>query len=1096
MSLEITLFSNSFYIEQPQGIVGWIGWVALLGLTVLLLWRWQLYNKRWGSAQWVAFIVLLFLLPLTNLFLIVRLPASGAMPPPDTLVDPQGPAWVVFAALPWVLAAGLLGAAPAAVFGMISGVLLGLWETHSPFTLLEFALLAAVLGAAFQQRYRTVSFRLLRQPLFTTLLLAVIYPLLLGVNTLLVTGGDLASRVDYALTRAQYDSLAVGAELLLAGLIAQIVSWMLPGLWVTHEPLKPSPAETRLQTRLMTSIAPLVLMLIIALVLGDWIVAGSAARGMLRDRMSSSAEIAVESLPYFMATGQGLIQRIASDPVWIEGSLADKDALLEESLRVVPFFNQLFLLDNLGQPISGYPVPDFYMAAVSAEERSAIDLALSGVPFQSYTIPPVDAGTAAWVSYIALVQDQVGMSHGILIGRSDLSINPFTKPALTSLASLANVEGEGILLDKDGRILYHSQGMGVMQLYLGKTTEQADFFDDTGSDGTRRLVYSQPVQGMPWRVVISVPARQAQQLALQIAAPLLGMIAAAFLISAVLLYFALRFVTASLRNLALEANRISGGDLAHPLVVRGEDEVGRLSAAFEHMRSTLKERLDELNRLLVVSQGVASSLEISEAVQPVLDSALGTGACSARVVLSPEAVPETDGSTLPATRFWSGSSAEVYASLDEQVMGLTRRQERLILTNFTRTHVLNFAPTMPPPAAILSLPLRHENLYYGILWLVYDKPHRFGDDELRFLTTLAGQAALAAANARLFSNAEIGRQRLAAILDSTPDPVLVTDHLNRVLLTNPAAWQVLGLQVGAGEGRPIEEVTQLADLVRLLRTFSEERMSAEIGLPDGKIYLATASTVKAEGRLVGRVCILRDITHFKELDALKSEFVATVSHDLRSPLTLMRGYATMLEMVGALNEQQVGYVRKIVASVESMTRLVTTLLDLGRIEAGVDLQLEMVPVHDVVERVTGALQLQATQKQLSLSVEFAPQTTPLVEADHALLQQALHNLLENAIKYTPSGGKVTLRVSPRQDRLLFEVSDTGIGIAPVDLPRLFEKFYRTGNKDAKKQSGTGLGLAIVRSIAERHSGRVWVESQLGKGSTFYFAIPFRQEEEK
>jgi signal transduction histidine kinase len=147
---------------------------------------------------------------------------------------------------------------------------------------------------------------------------------------------------------------------------------------------------------------------------------------------------------------------------------------------------------------------------------------------------------------------------------------------------------------------------------------------------------------------------------------------------------------------------------------------------------------------------------------------------------------------------------------------------------------------------------------------------------------------------------------------------------------------------------------------------------------------ASATSVLAEGQRMGRVCVLRDVTHFKELDALKSDFVSTVSHDLRSPLTLMRGYATMLEMVGELNEQQTGYVRKIVSGVESMSRMVNNLLDLGRIEAGVGLQVEMISVHDVIERVVGALQLQAAQKRIQLTYEIPTQTIPLIEADQAL----------------------------------------------------------------------------------------------------------------
>jgi two-component system NtrC family sensor kinase len=175
-----------------------------------------------------------------------------------------------------------------------------------------------------------------------------------------------------------------------------------------------------------------------------------------------------------------------------------------------------------------------------------------------------------------------------------------------------------------------------------------------------------------------------------------------------------------------------------------------------------------------------------------------------------------------------------------------------------------------------------------------------------------------------------------------------------------------------------------------------------------------------------------------------------------------------------------------------MSRLINNLLDLGRIESGVGLQLEMINIREVVDRVIGSLQLQAAQKKIQLSYEFPGQALPPLEADQALLQQALHNLVENAIKYTRSEGKVHVRVRAQPIGVVFEVSDNGIGISPVDQPRLFEKFYRGAQHGSKEQRGTGLGLAIVRSIAERHGGRVWAESQLGKGSTFYLALPARQ----
>jgi signal transduction histidine kinase len=199
-------------------------------------------------------------------------------------------------------------------------------------------------------------------------------------------------------------------------------------------------------------------------------------------------------------------------------------------------------------------------------------------------------------------------------------------------------------------------------------------------------------------------------------------------------------------------------------------------------------------------------------------------------------------------------------------------------------------------------------------------------------------------------------------------------------------------------------------------------------------------------------------------------------------------------MVGELNEQQQSYVRKIITGVENMSRLVNNLLDLGRIELGVGLQVETIPIRDTVEHVISTLQLQATQKQIQLTLEVAQSLPLFMEADQALLHQAIYNLVENALKYTPEGGRVTVRLRPEGESVVFEIQDTGIGIAPSDLPRLFEKFYRARQREARAQHGSGLGLAIVRSIAEQHGGKVWVESELGKGSTFYLQIPLKQKQ--
>ena len=294
-------------------------------------------------------------------------------------------------------------------------------------------------------------------------------------------------------------------------------------------------------------------------------------------------------------------------------------------------------------------------------------------------------------------------------------------------------------------------------------------------------------------------------------------------------------------------------------------------------------------------------------------------------------------------------------------------------------------------------------------------------------------------------------------------------------------------------GLKMDAVIEHDELLELLKKDTINRdTSREIQLSNRRVFFTTVSSVIRNDQLVGKVCLLRDITHFKEVDTFKSEIVSTVSHDLRSPLTLMRGYASMLQMVGEINEQQRSYIAKIVSGVDSMSKLVNNLLDLGRIDAGIGLKLEKTNLIYLAEQVVLELQPYANQKNIELILDYSINRDTSIEADSALVQQALYNVVENALKYNSLGGSVKVNVVSDDGHATFEISDNGIGIAPIDLPHLFEKFYRSGRREAYHQRGTGLGLAIVKSIIEKHSGKVWIESKLGRGSSFYLQLPVKQ----
>src|SRR5215207_9585459 len=1081
-----TLLDNLAYLN-PIPLPGWLVWLGLAGLLGIALFNWRKYNLEWNARATWMLAALILATPFATLFFGLEFSTGSTLPVPGLPEEPAGSTMMIFSAIPWVLAAGLLGPFAAAGLGVLSGLLRGVWDTHTLFTALDLGLMGVMFAVASRQRYRTFFYRLLRQPLFSALSLTLPHAALFVLATLftLSASASVTERLDYAFSNLGIVSLAFAGEMLVAGLAAQIIATVFRNRWGSLGMLLPSPSERSIETRFIFGAGTIISILLITLLVGDWLVAGAAARNLLRDRLKSSAELAAQNVPFFLETGQNLALQIANDPRLQEVD-ADIVTLLKGHSQAVPYFSQLVLYDMQSNGILGaYPPEPVFQ--ITRQEEDGLALAQQGVPNQIYAIPPITEGEAAGVSFLAAVPQNEDRNY-VLIGRTYLSTNPYTRPLVNNLNSLAGVNGAGMLI-ADGVVVYHSEGAQNWTTYEGQQSDQPAFFDETASLGTRQLVYYQPVASHPWAIVLAIPAQETQQLAINIALPISLMIILLGLVALISLRVNLRSVTGSLQSLAAETKYLATGQLDRPLSVAGEDEVSELRRAFEQMRVSLQARLQDLNRLLIASQGVASSLTLGEALQPVLEAVVANGASSARIILLREMLPTPVETPV---RFAYGTEQDVYMHLDQQVLALAEQQERLVMASLSRTRGLVLDPNLPYPESLIALALRHENRYYGVLWAAYNKQRAFTEADLRFITTLASQASLAVANIRLFLTVELNRRQLEAILNSTPDPVLVTDASNRLILANPAAGHVFGVTVRRGERPDFEKMIQIKGLSELLQESSTERHSAEISMPDGKTYLAMASPMMAEGKTVGRVCILRDVTQLKEIDTLKSDFVSTVSHDLRSPLTLMRGYATMLEMAGELNEQQKNYSRMIVKAVDNMAKLVNNLLDLGRIDFGVGLQVESIPVLDILERVTSSLQMQAKQKQISLGVEIPRDMPHAIEADQALLQQALYNLVENALKYTPEGGEVTIHMQTSPAELTFAIQDSGIGIPEHDVPRLFEKFYRGTNREALAQRGTGLGLAIVKSIAERHGGSVWVESELGKGSTFYLQIPLVQ----
>jgi PAS domain S-box-containing protein len=485
---------------------------------------------------------------------------------------------------------------------------------------------------------------------------------------------------------------------------------------------------------------------------------------------------------------------------------------------------------------------------------------------------------------------------------------------------------------------------------------------------------------------------------------------------------------------------------------------------------------------------VSRSFDLNEAM-PVLLEGLqrGTYATGASVIMirADERAPLT---------FSTDASESSTRALDRAIARQLRSQTELILRTPEEVKETLGAPGNSPnlPNSIAAVCLESRDIH-SVLYVWRDSPHFWEASQLRLLRTLAGYASTLIENASLLAKVEGSRRRMAAILGSTADAVVATDEDGKVLLFNSAMEGYFGVPARQAIGRKLDSVIEAPDLVDALMDDESPQGRLEVSTRDGRILdCAFARFNGTSGLEAGKVAVLHDITHIKEIDALKSEFVSNVSHDLRSPLAYMTNYAALIPTQGDLVPKQQEWLDRIVSGIEEMTSLIETLLDLQRLDAGIALQMSEFKIENLVRAVVGEFRQHAGEQGISIELHMARNYPPLV-GDPDLIRQSLRNLLSNAIKYAPDSGPVAVSLRVVGDELQIAVEDRGPGIPEYEITRVFEMFYRSPAARVANRKGKGLGLAFVKSTAERHGGSVWCESQLGKGSTFIISLPIKEE---
>jgi len=395
----------------------------------------------------------------------------------------------------------------------------------------------------------------------------------------------------------------------------------------------------------------------------------------------------------------------------------------------------------------------------------------------------------------------------------------------------------------------------------------------------------------------------------------------------------------------------------------------------------------------------------------------------------------------------------------------------------------------PPVQSVIAVPIFRGAEITGVISIHSKRVSAFQESDRVVLETLAMQIETASERIRLFESVEQEKQRMDAVLNAAADAILMVDPEGKLQLVN-LAGERLFTDVDTRVGRLLPDGWGYGRLIELINNAQGVGgpVEAEVDWPDQRIFSALTTPIEAGGLVV----VLHDVTHFKDLERVKNEFIATASHDLKNPIHTVLGFSDLLAKAGPLNDLQKDFVDRLKRASNQMYELVLNLLELARTDLDTSLNTQSHDLQDLLSSVIHDFQAQATDKGHELTFED-PEDHPEVKVDLPRIRQVLQNLVGNAIKYTPKDGTVTICTEKEKSMIWVHVQDNGLGIPEEDLPHIFDKFYRVDADDRLDIQGNGLGLAIVKAIVEQHGGEIQVESTFGEGSCFSFSLPLAKE---
>ncbi len=1069
------------YLAPPSSVVGYVILSLFVIGAILLIY---VLRNQWRSLSIKSWLFLAFICVMAFLIgSIDQIPLNTITPAALEYlpIDQSIPLTPLGLAL-FILVGALVNPAGAFLVALSFGMGRGLWATHQIYDFFIPVFVATFMAGIMYQRYAGRLYEWLRKPAIAGFLGAFLQ-IFLVVLAMWATGSILLGGLlsfDRAMETAFEQAPFLIANAIFASLLVWLILSIAPSVRKDNGVTR-SPFSRSLNTKLASTYLMLIGLIGVLLLVMGYAIARKSATNSLTQTMQQQTEIAAESIDQYLGTKVEWLNWIAANSDL--STLADGTDAVESGLlsSLGARFDSAFLIDSSANGTMLYPEPGMEARLSDDEFNSIVEFVNNAsdenvVYFQYESDEP-------FVDIVSPLPEEILLDSAIVgrIAASSLAaaIPASLRPPKGGAFSI--VDGDGIPIIGPTQLLGSREPASIED--AGAVIEPtANTFE--GQD----ILYETEMPDQGWTLSLTVPEETLIQESLESLGRGALLFIGAVVISAAVLFMVVRSLSESLNKIAdstLQAAR-TRSDVT--VSTNGHDEIDGLIRAVRRLQIMHEQRLDEQRLLLDVSNQVSRSFDLNEAM-PVLLAGLkrGTYATGARVVMTHE------DDRAPLT-FSTGPSKKSFAILDKSIVRLLKRNSELILRTPQEVqetigangsnHVL--------PHSIAAISLESRDLH-SILYVWRDSPHYWETTQLRLLRTLSGYASTLIENACLLAKVEGSRRRMAAILGSTADAVVATDDDGRVLLFNSAMEGYFGVEAKQAIGKPIENVIDAPKLVNALNDGGAPRGRLEVKTSDGRILDCAFARFNGSKVLEpGKVAVLHDITHIKEIDALKSEFVSNVSHDLRSPLAYMTNYAALIPTQDDLQPKQTEWLNRIVSGIEEMTSLIETLLDLQRLDAGVALAMTDFRIENLIRAVVEEFRQHAGEQGTSIELHMGPEY-PAINGDPDLIRQSIRNLLSNALKYAPDSGPVAVSVRLQDDDLLIAVQDRGPGIPEYERTRVFEMFYRAPQARVANRKGKGLGLAFVKSTAERHGGRVWCDSQLGKGSTFFIALPIKKE---